>query len=73
MYFIIPTNEGQELNYTHTFKGRTLKEARLFGEYMRDQLKIILNQGSIGIIIQEQSGKELCFLPTHGTTWENRS
>jgi hypothetical protein len=72
MFFIIPTNEGDYLNYKHTFKRFRLKEAQLFGEYMRDQLKPILSQGSIGILIQDQSGKETAFLPPTGTKWEKR-
>jgi hypothetical protein len=73
MYFIIPTNEGQELNYTHTFKRPRLKEAKMFGEYMRDQLQKILTQGAIGCLIQDQSGKEIAFLPPTGINWEKRS
>jgi hypothetical protein len=72
MYLITPTNNGIKLNYTHTFTRLSLKEAQMFGEYMRDQLQKILTQGSIGCLIQDQSGKEIASLPPTGYTWKKR-
>ena len=71
IYILIPTNGGQELNYNHTIQ-RPLKEVKLFGEFMRDQLKPILTQGSIGMVIQNQSGKEIASLPPTGHKWEEK-
>jgi isoaspartyl peptidase/L-asparaginase-like protein (Ntn-hydrolase superfamily) len=70
MYIIIPTNEGTEMNYNHTFKRPHLKEAKIFGEYMRDQLQKIMTQGTIGTVIQDQSGKIIATLPSTGINWE---
>jgi hypothetical protein len=70
-YFIIPTNESQKLNYKHTFKG-PLKEAKAFAEHMRNGLQNYLTQGSVGVTIQNLSGKEIAFLPSTGSTWETR-
>jgi hypothetical protein len=77
-YFIIPTNEGQELNYIHTFKG-TLQQAKHKAEYITARLKDTFTQGSVGCIIQDQNAKEIAFLagvPQSGTPglghWEKR-
>ena len=67
-YLIVPTNEGQELNYVHTFTG-TMDQAKSKALYMTAKLQDVLIQGEIGCLIQDQSGKELAFL-TPRLNWE---
>jgi len=50
-YFIIPTNEGQDLNYMEDFQG-TMVEARKRAFVMRRALRRILKQGTIDVRIE---------------------
>ena len=69
-YHIVTTNEGQELNYTHIFKG-TLATAKHKAGYITATLQGVLTQGTIGCSIQDLSGKELAFLSA-SNVWEKR-
>lgn len=72
MFFIIPTNEGQELNYVHNFQGLSLAEAFSFGRRMRDKLQDVLTQGSIGCIIQDEKAEEVALLASgEDSVWQS--
>lgn len=57
-YFIIPFNEGQELNYIETFEG-TLIEATSRAVKIGSQLKRTLTQGTITIEVQDIDGNNV--------------
>lgn len=57
-FFIVPFNEGQELNYTETFLGdRKGAEDRAFKMFYG--LSRLLNQGTISVEVQSKNGKKL--------------
>ena len=71
MYLIIPTNEGQDLNYCHTFRGRTLPEAETYARWMRNKLQETMSQGSIGVRIENRNGKEVVWMGSgENATWQ---
>jgi len=56
-FFILPTNEGQELNYMETYKG-TLESAKKRAKKLAQGLQLILKEGTIGCMVQNQSGEQ---------------
>jgi len=56
LYFILPRNEGQELNYIETFKGNLVKATER-AEKMQKDLKKALPQATI--TVEVQSGRTL--------------
>jgi hypothetical protein len=57
-YWIIPTNEGQELGYIETFKG-SIKAAELRARDVVRGLKPVLKQGTVGCVVQDTAGNEI--------------
>lgn len=68
-HIVVPTNEGQELNYNEFVNG-SLDAAKKRGKEIRDALKPILRQGEIGCEIRDDSGISLFFLPSSADKWE---
>ena len=61
LWFITPTNEGQELNYHEDFEG-SLQQAKARGQMIANRLQIILKDGQIGASIENKDGKEVKYL-----------
>jgi len=60
LFFIEPTNEGQDLNYSETFEG-TFKGAKKRALKMKASLQRILKQGSIGVSVKNQNYEEVYY------------
>jgi hypothetical protein len=58
LWFIQPTNEGQELNYSEDFKG-TLTEAKARGYIMKVKLQKALPKGEIGFEVLNKEAKTI--------------
>lgn len=52
LFYIVPMNEGQELNYIEDYKG-TLKYAKKIADLMAKQLQRILTKGTITVEVQD--------------------
>ena len=62
MLYIIPHNEGQELNYVESFDG-TLSQAKQKAKIMADGLQRVLKQADISVQIQDsQTLRELAWV-----------
>jgi hypothetical protein len=57
-FIIEPTNEGQNLNYSETFKG-DYEQARKRAEIMKTKLKKALPQGEIGVNILNEEAENV--------------
>jgi len=55
LFFIKPRNEGQELNYSETFKGDFLEAGKRARE-MATKLQKTLKQGSITVDVEDEEG-----------------
>lgn len=58
VFFIIPKNEGQELNYIETFKGDKIDAVRRASE-IRIGLQQLLSQGNFTAEVQNMSRRKL--------------
>ena len=68
-FFIMPTNEGQELNYTETYEG-VFVSAKVRAKEIVDSLKPVMFQGSIGCKIEDHRGVEVAYYD--GKQWARR-
>lgn len=58
LFFIVPHNEGQELNYIEDYKG-DMKGVEDRAFEMFHGLVKVLKGGSISVVIQDDSGKKI--------------
>lgn len=68
LFFVVPTNEGQELNYSETIEG-SLEDAKKRGKEIRDGLQKVLRQGSIGCELRNDSATPILYL-SGSDDWE---
>jgi len=62
MLYIIPHNEGQELNYVESFDG-TLSQAKQKAKIMADGLQRVLRQADITVAVSDSKTlKELAWV-----------
>ena len=57
-YLLVPTNEGQDLNYVEALKGTWTQAERRALEII-EGLRPVLRDGTIGCTIQNSAGQEI--------------
>ena len=70
LFYITPTNEGQDLNYMETYTG-TFQGAKERAKTIALRLKPILTQGMIGCKIEKAKGdcKQIAFFDAENEKW----
>lgn len=58
IYFIVPQNEGQDLNYSEAFKGFYVN-AKKRAKNMKTGLRRCLPQATISVEIRNESGNKI--------------
>jgi hypothetical protein len=58
LYFIVPFNEGQQLNYSEAFKGY-YENAKKRAKSMKTGLRRCLPQATISVEIHDESGRKI--------------
>lgn len=58
LFFIVPHNEGQDMNYVENYKGDMIGATKRATQ-MLDILKDVLKQGTITIEVQDSAGEKL--------------
>jgi hypothetical protein len=67
-FFIMPTNEGQDLNYVETHTG-TIVTAKIRGKEIACALQPILLQGQMGCKIENKDAEEVALFNAESGEW----
>ena len=69
IFYVMPTNEGQELNYMETH-GEGVEAAKKRAKELADKLSDVMVSGFIGCMVQDQGGNRVAFYDAETGEWE---